>query len=139
MKKATYKKIALVISVILIAAFLVSACDSPDPRITTAYYYQAGGPFATNISDENNPRLQIRCTIVFEVVDERAIEELDEVVFKVRNSVLAVLGELTLEEITVRRDLDVISQRLVDRVNEDLPTTYELFLRAYFTDFSLGQ
>jgi len=139
MKKATLKKIAVVIPVLLIAVFLVSACDSPEPRIATTHYYQAGGPFATNISDENNPRLQIRCTIVFEVVDERAIEELDEVVFKVRNSVLSVLGELTLEEITVHRDLDEIAQRLVDKINEDLPTTYELFLRAYFTDFALGQ
>jgi len=139
MKKAALKKLAIVISIVLVAVFLVAACDSPEPRIATSYYFTTGAPFSTNINDEQNPRLQVRCNIVFEVVDERAIEELDNVVFKVRNSVLSVLGELTIAEITTHRDLDAISQRLVDRINEDLPTTYELFLRAYFTEFALGQ
>ena len=142
MKKTILKRLAIVIPVILITMFLISACDSPDPRIAAAHYFSAGGQFQTNVTvldkDGNpDPRRQIRCTIVFEVVDEQAVAELEEVTFKVRNSVLAVLGELTLEEITVNRDLDAISQRLVDRINEDLPTTYELFLRAFFTDFAL--
>ena len=137
MKKKTLNKLALVLSLILIATFLISACDSPEPRIPASYYFIPGGPFSTNVNDDD-PRRQIRCTIVFEVVDERAIAELDDVVFKVRNSVLAVLGELTIPEITTDRDLEDISQRLVDRINEDLPTTYELFLRAYFTDFALA-
>ena len=139
MKKATYKKLAIVISIILIAVFVIAACDSPEPRIATTHYYSAGGPFSTNISDEANPRLQVRCTIVFEVIDEKAIEELDQVVFKVRSSVLSVLGELTISDITINRDFDALSQRLVDKLNEDIPSTYELFVRAYFTDFSLGQ
>ena len=138
MKKASLKRLAIVISVVLIATFVISACDSPEPRITTTYYFTAGGPFSTNINDADNPRLQIRCTIVFEVVDERAIEELDQVVFKVRSSVLSVLGELTIADITVNRDFDSLSDRLVHRINEDIPATESLFKRAYFTDFSLG-
>ena len=136
MKKASINKLALVISVILIAMFLISACDSEDPRILSSFYYTPGGPFSTNVNDED-PRRRIRCTIVFEVVDERAIEELEDVTFKVRSSVLAVLGELTIPEITTHRDFDDISQRLIDRINEDLPTDYELFKKAYFTDFAL--
>jgi len=138
MNKATYKKIAIIMSVILIAVFLVSACDSPEPRIATTHYFTAGGPFSTNINDADNPRLQIRCTIVFEVIDEQAIEELDQVVFKVRSSVLSVLGELTIADITTNRNFDRLSDRLIDRLNEDIPSSYSLFERAYFTDFSLG-
>jgi len=138
MKKTSFKRLAIVISVILIAMFVISACDSPEPRIATTHYYSAGGPFSTNINDAENPRLQIRCSIVFEVIDEQAIAELDQVVFKVRSSVLAVLGELTIADITTHRDFDSLSERLIDRLNEDIPSTYELFLRAYFTDFSLG-
>jgi len=136
MKKTIFKRLAIVIPVILIAVFLISACDSPEPRIPAAHYFTPGGQFQTNVNDED-PRRQIRCTIVFEVVDEQAIVELEDVTFKVRNSVLSVLGELTIPEITTHRDLDAISQRLVDRINEDLPSSYELFLRAYFTDFAL--
>ena len=136
MKKVSVNKLALVISVILIALFLISACDSPEPRILSTYYYTPGGPFVTNVNDED-PRRRIRCTIIFEVVDEQAVVELEDVTFKVRSSVLAVLGELTIAEITTHRDFDDISTRLIERINEDLPTEYELFKKAYFTDFGL--
>jgi len=136
MKKASKNKLALILSVILIAIFLISACDAPYQRIQDSYYFSPGGPFSTNVNDED-PRRRIRCSIIFEVVDERAIEELDEVSFIVRNSVIAVLGELTIPEITTHRDLDDISQRLIDRINFDLNAPYNLFLWAYFTDFAL--
>ena len=136
MKKATFNKLALIISVVLIATFLISACDSPEPRVPEAFFFSPGGPFSTNVNDED-PRRRIRCSIVFEVVDERAIEELEEVSFVVRSSVLAVLGDLTIPEITTNRNQDNIAQKLVDRVNEDLQTPYELIIWAYFTDFAL--
>ena len=136
MKKATISKIALIVSLILVAAFLVSACDAPEPRIRTAFYYTPGGPFQTNVNDED-PRRQIKCTIIFEVVDEKAVEELEGVTFKVRSAVLSVLGELTIPEITTRRNFEDLSQRLIDRINEELPTDEILFKKAYFTDFAL--
>ena len=142
MKNTTLRRLTLIISILLIATFLVSACGEPYLRIPQAYYFSPGGPFSTNITvmdrDGNpDPRRQIRCTIVFEVIDEDAIEELDEVVFIIRNAVLQVLGELTIEEVTVNRDLDSISQRLVDRINEEISSYYDLVVWAYFTDFAL--
>ena len=136
MKKAVLNKLAIIISVVLIATFLISACDSPEPRVPDAYFFSPGGPFSTNVNDED-PRRRIRCSIVFEVVDERAVEELEEVSFIVRSSVLAVLGDLTIPEITTNRNQDDIAQKLVDRINEDLQLPYELFIWAYFTDFAL--
>jgi len=136
MNKATIRKLAVIVSLVLVAAFLVSACDAPEPRIRTSFYYTPGGPFQTNVNDED-PRRQIRCTIIFEVVDEQAIEDLEGVTFKVRSSVLSVLGELTIPEITTHRDFEDISQRLIDRINEELPTDEILFKKAYFTDFAL--
>ena len=136
MNKATIRKLAVIVSLVLVAAFLVSACDAPEPRIRTSFYYTPGGPFQTNVNDED-PRRQIRCTIIFEVVDEQAIEDLEGVTFKVRSSVLSVLGELTIPEITTHRDFEDISQRLIDRINEELPTEEILFKKAYFTDFAL--
>ena len=142
MKKATIGKVAMIISIILIASFMLSACDSAPPRIATSHYFNPGGPFQTNITvidkDGNpDPRRQVRCSLVFEVVDEAAVEELGEVNFVVRNSVLIVIGELTIEEITVNRDLDTIIQRIVDRVNEDVNSNVPLVVWAYFTDFAL--
>ena len=143
MKKAIISKVALVISIVLIAAFLLSACDAPVPRITPSHFFNPGAPFQTNITvvdkDGNpDPRRQIRCAVVFEVFDEAAVEELGEVNFVVRNSVLKVLGELTMDEITVNRDLDDIIHRIVDQVNEDVTSNVDLVVWAYFTEFALN-
>ena len=142
MKKATLSKIAVVISIVLIAAFIISACDSAPPRITPAYYFSPGGPFQTNITafdrdDNPDPRRQLRCALVFEVIDEDAIEELEEVNFIVRNAVLNILGELTIEDVTIHRDMDDLIQRIVDRVNEDIHSYVPLVIWAYFTDFAI--
>ncbi|MDR2589969.1 MAG: flagellar basal body-associated FliL family protein [Oscillospiraceae bacterium] len=136
MKKATFNKLALVVSVILIAVFILSACDSPDPRIPIKYTFNPGGQFSTNVNDED-PRRQIRCTIIFEVVDEAAVDELTENSFVVRSAVLSVLAKLTIPEITTNSNLDAIAERLIEKVNEDLQSTYDLVIGAYFTDFAL--
>ena len=142
MKKAVFRKIIIVTSLILIAVFVVSACDSPDPRITPAYYYSPGGPFQTNIialdrEDNPDPRRQLRCAIVFQVIDEAAIEELEVVNFIIRDAVLQVLGALTMEEITVNRDLALIAEKLVERINEEINSNIDLIVTAYFTDFAI--
>ena len=136
LKKATVNKLALVLSVMLLAALFLSACDSPAQRIPTVYTFNAGGPFATNFNNED-PRRQVRCIVVFEVVDEKAVDELTEHTFVVRNSVLSVLGELTMEELTTHRDLEDISQRLVERVNADVRSNIDLIVGAYFTEFGI--
>ena len=142
MKKATLSKIAVVILIVFIAVFVISACDSPPPRIAHAYYYSPGGPFQTNITafdrdDNPDPRRQLRISIVFEVIDEAAIEELGEVNFIVRNAVLQVMGELTMEEITVYRNLDDLIERFVERINEDIQSNIDMVVWGYFTEFSI--
>jgi len=142
MNKATIRKIAIVVSIVLIAGFVISACDAPPPRITPAYYFSPGGPFQTNITafdrdDNPDPRRQLRCSIVFEVIDEAAIDELMEINFIVRNAVLQVMGELTMDDVTIHRDLDGLIQRMVDRINEDIDSHVDLVLWGYFTDFAI--
>ena len=143
MKKATAKKFLLIISILLVATFIISACDSPPQRIPQSYFFSPGGPFQTNITifdNNDNPdlRRQVRCSLVFEVIDENAIEELTEVNFIIRNAVLQVLGDLRIEDVAGdHRDLDTIIERIVDRVNEDLGSNIPLIVWAYFTDFAI--
>jgi hypothetical protein len=42
-----------------------------------------------------------------------------------------------MEELTTRKDLEAISQRIVDRVNGDLYSYVDLVISAYFTEFAL--
>jgi len=135
MKKTVINKVFFIVSIVLIAVFVLSACDAPVQRIPEKFFFNPG-PFSTNVNDED-PRRQIRCTVVFEVIDEAATEELTSITFIVRNSVLSVLGELTIPEITTHRDLDAIAQRLIDRINEDISSNINLVVAAYFTDFAL--
>jgi len=136
MKKLTPIRLIVVISVVLIASLVLAACDSPEPRIPVVYTFNPGAPFSTNINDDD-VRRQIKCSVIFEVIDEAAIEELAEHGFVIRNAVIAVLGALTMEECTVERDLDEIAQRLVERVNTDVLSHIDLIVGAYFTDFVL--
>ena len=136
MKKTLISRLAAVVALILTAAFLISACDAPAPRVPTRHTFSPGGPFSINVNDED-PRRQIRCSVVFVVVDEAAIAELEQNSFMIRNSVLSVLGEITIAELTTDKDLPDIAQRIVDRVNYDLSSTVDLILGAYFTDIAL--
>ena len=135
-KKTVIGRFIVVIALVLTAAFLISACDAPTPRVPIRHVFSPGGPFSINVNDED-PRRQIRCTIVFVVVDEAAIAELEQSTFVIRNSVLSVLGEVTIPELTTDKDLPDIAQRIVDRVNHDLNSTVDLILGAYFTDIAL--
>ena len=137
MKRAKLKRLIPVISIILLVTFLISACDSAAPRIPVSYAFNPGPAFQTNFNNEEDPRRQVKCQVIFEVIDEAAIEELGEYTYVVRNAVLVVLGELTMHELTTDRDLDDIAQRMVDRVNEDIGSNIDLVVRAYFTDFAL--
>ena len=135
MKKSTFNKLAVVIPVILIAVFLLSACGT-ESRLPQRYFLNPGGPFSTNFNDED-PRRQIRCSVVFVVIDEAAQAELELQTTIIRNSVLSVLGELTMEEATTQRNLEDIAQRIVERANADLGSHIDLIVGAYFTDFAV--
>ena len=138
--KKVFSRFAPIIVIILLSMFVLTiiACDSPDPRIAEVITYNPGGQFVTNFSWEERPNAQIRCSIIFVVVDERAAEELADFNFVIRNAVLSVLGELTIEEITTERDLNSLAERIVLKVNEDLEATMELIKGAYFTEFGLA-
>lgn len=137
MKKATRTRSFLVVPAILTIALLLSACSSEEARLPAAYSYSPGASFATNINDEDIRRV-VRCTVVFEVIDEEATIDLVDYNFIIRDAVLKVLGELTMEELTVDKDLDEIAQRLVDRTNEAIDSKIDFIIGAYFTEFSLS-
>ena len=139
MMKKVFNRLIPILIIILISLSVLTAvaCDSPDPRIAAVVTYNPGGQFTTNFNWPQTPRAQIRCAITFVVLDERAAEELADHNFVIRNSVLSVLGELTINEITEDRDLNGLAERIVEQVNEDLGTQVHLVISAYFTEFGL--
>jgi len=137
-KRTVCGQIASFVALALVALFLLAACEADEPRIIPVATYNPGPQFSTNFNYGEDLRRQVKCTIIFEVVDEAAALELEAFNFAIRNSVLNTLGELTIDEITVERDLVEIGKRIVDRVNADLEATEDLILRAYFTDFSIA-
>ena len=134
-KLARYRLITLIITVLTIV-ILLSACNQ-NARLPETFTYNPGAAFSTNINNED-PRRVLKCTVVFEVIDDAAATELSNFNFVVRNAVITVLGELTIEELTTNRNIQDISQRLVDRVNEAIPSYVDLIVGAYFTEFLLA-
>ena len=137
MKKLMTVRAALFIPALLIVSILLSACNQEAPRLPAVYSHNPGPLFQTNLNDEDHRRV-IRCAVMFEVIDERAQEELSGRNFVVRNAVLSVLGELTMDEVTQNKDLEEISERLVERVNEAIGSYIPLVVGAYFTEFAVS-
>ena len=129
-------KPTLLLAAILVIAFLFSACTAEAPRLPTVFTYNPGSAFTTNVNDDD-PRRLIKCAVVFEVIDEAASEDLVAFNFKIRNAVITVLSGLTVDDLTTNRDLQAISQQLVDKVNEAIYGQVNLVVGAYFTEFTV--
>jgi flagellar basal body-associated protein FliL len=133
---------ALIILVAMLITMLVSACGNdpapPSSRLSSTYIYNPGAQFQTNINAGEDYRRVIRCSIEFKVIDEEAVEDLLAYNPAIRDAVLTVLVGLTLEELTVDRDLAEVSQKLVDQANQAIGGNYNLILGAYFTDFLIA-
>ena len=136
MKKLKHIRPTLLVPAILILAFLFSACAAEVPRLPAPYTYNPGAAFTTNVNDDD-PRRLVKCAVVFEVIDATAIEDLAPYNFVIRNAVITVLSGLTVEDLTTNRDLQEISQKLVDKVNESIYGQINLIVGAYFTEFSV--
>jgi len=138
-KISPIKLILIILSVVVLTAFL-TACgeDEPQTRLPERHVFNPGAIFATNINDDD-PRRVLRASVMFEVLDEMAGEELIAYTDAIRNSVLVVLGSLTREEVTTEKDLVAITERIVTRVNEDIGSNFHipLITGASFTEFIL--
>ena len=137
MKTLKKARIILVIMVLLFVVLLLVACSGKDKRVPKVYTYSPGAAFSTNINDPE-PRRVLKCVVMFEVIDEDAATELTDLNFIIRNAVIAELSNLTLLELTTEKNMDDISQRLVNCVNAVIPSNINLVMRAYFTDFLLS-
>ena len=135
MKKNSPVRLTVLLSLVLIALTLLSACGASEaPRLPAIYTYNPGAAFTSNINDPE-PRKMVKCAVVFEVIDEAAATDLVVYNSVIRNSVLVVLGELTSDELTNDRDLNEIAHRIVEQVNKDLAGRIDIVSAVYFTEF----
>ena len=137
LKKLKKSRVVSLILALLLIASVLSACSGKDARVPKVYTYSPGTAFSTNINDPE-PRRVLKCVVLFEVIDEDAVTELTDLNFIIRNACIAELSSLTMEELTTNRNLPDIAERLVNCVNEVIPSNINLVVRAYFTDFLLS-
>ena len=138
MRKISTIKLILILSSVIMLTLLLTSCgsDTPAQRLPDRHVFNPGAVFATNINHDD-PRSVLRCAIMFEVLDERAGEELLNFADTIRNAVLTVMGELTMAEVTTEKNLDDIASRIVERVNAAIGGPYTLIIGASFTEFVL--
>jgi len=139
MMKVGRLRLAILIPAALIMAMLVSACGQQGAvvRLPQAFTYNPGANFQTNITADT-PNKVVRCSVVFQVIDEAAIEELDSYNAAIRNATLIVLSNLTEDELIPSRDLEEIAARIVEQVNDAVGSHINLIVGAYFTEFVLA-
>ena len=130
MKKNTIIIIICVIAVAVGAVYYFTRPVETDKQ----YYYATGDAFVTNVLDSSK---LIKTTVVLGLSRD-AGDELDEKIAVVRDCVLNVLRNQTVEQYE-RGDLqDLLSAAIVERLNELFPAQQgeaPLFVKAYFSDF----
>ncbi len=125
--------IIIIVAVILVAAGAVYYFTRPVDT-NKQYYYSAGDAFVTNVIDSD--RL-IKTTVVLGLSQDVG-DELDEKNAKVRDCVLYVLRNQTVEQYQQGDLQDQLSDAIVGRLNEIFPAhegEAPLFVKAYFSDF----
>ena len=138
MKKVGRARFTILIPAALLMAVLMSACAPPvQSRVPQTYTYNPGTNFQTNITAAK-PDKVVRCSVVFKVIDEAAIGELDTYNAAIRNAKLIVLSNLTEEDLLPKRDLEEIALRIVEQVNSAIDSNINLVIGAYFTEFVLA-
>ena len=107
--------------------------NSSNEPIVKLFKYDPGESFRINLAGDGDTLSVLMCKVVFEVSDEEALRVLDKSDFKIRAAVNKELGKLTEADVTINKDLDGLSARLVKAVNEELDLT--IFEKAYITEF----
>jgi len=129
-------KKTLLFAILIVTLLSLAACNAQEARLPKLHSYNPGTAFTTNLNVDDIKRV-VNCSIVFEVIDEAAVEEMTEYNFVVRDAVLKVLGSLTMNEVTQYRDLDAIALRIVEEVNAALGGRVDIVADAYFVTFQV--
>lgn len=96
----------------------------------TCAVFNTGTPFITNIKDN---RSILKCDIYIEVNDKDAAEQLKKEIPKIRDRIILILRDLTIEDIE-RQD---IQEELKNHIQSDLQETLGIqnISNIYFNEF----
>ncbi len=124
--------------IILAAVFVVAAVAvyyfTRPVDTSKQYYYSTGDAFVTNVIDSDK---LIKTTVVLGLSQDIG-DELDAKSAQVRDCVLYVLRNQTVEQYQMGDLQDQLSDAIVARLNETFPPEEgeaPLFAKAYFSDF----
>ncbi|MCL2084220.1 MAG: flagellar basal body-associated FliL family protein [Oscillospiraceae bacterium] len=126
--------VALMCSAALMAA-LMAACGG-DVEVKL-FAYDPGEAFVTNFAEPDAKKM-LKCAVMFEITDQKAVESLVERNYIIRDAVIKELSRLTTEDATVYKDLDALGVRLVEAVNAALGLPDPIFHGAYFSEFTVA-
>ncbi|MEA4970125.1 MAG: flagellar basal body-associated FliL family protein [Candidatus Pelethousia sp.] len=125
--------IIILIVVLVVAAGAVYYFTRPVDT-SKQYYYSTGDAFVTNVLDSDK---LIKTTVVLGLSQDIG-NDLNEKSAKVRDCVLYVLRNQTVEQYQKGDLQDQLSDAIVGRLNEVFPPKEgeaPLFVKAYFSDF----
>lgn len=124
-------KLAAIFTICVFSLTLFAACSKETgDEPPTLYAFDTGDAFTTNIKDSKK---MLKCQVVFQLNDEKAVTEFTEQNYIVRDAVNKVLLGLTEDEVLNNADLDALGAKLTEAANAALNTTH--FYSAKFTTF----
>lgn len=128
------KNLIIIIAVVIVVAAGAVYYFTRPVDTSKQYYYSTGDAFVTNVIDSDK---LIKTTVVLGLSRDIG-DELDEKSAMVRDGVLYVLRNQTVEQYQQGDLQGQLSDAIVERLNEVFPAQEgeaPLFVRAYFSDF----
>ena len=135
------KVLIIVIAVVVVAGaalyfFVFSGSDEEKPEVRVEY--SPGEFFTTNVQvGGGTPRL-LKAGIILVVNAEGMEEMLTNENARIRDTIIFILRNLTVDEINAPGEQEPLRQRIIDTLNERLELEEKKFVGVLFVDFVMA-
>ncbi len=114
---------------------LLCACGGGETAVKS-FPFALEKPFITNLSDSQKI---LRTEIVLEVTDEALVTSLVEESYKIEDTVISILRELTDKEVAQPGIKDELKTKILDALKAEFGEIGEQISKVYFTTFVVAK
>ena len=136
------KKIIIIIAAVVVVAgvalyfFVFSASDVEKPEVRVEY--SPGDFFTTNVQVPSGAIRLLKVGIVLVVNAEGMEDMLTKENARIRDTIIFILRNLTVDEINAPGEQEPLRQKIIDALNERLNLEVDKFVEVLFNDFVMA-
>ena len=132
------KVLIIVIAIVVVAGaalyfFVFSGSDEEKPEVRVEY--SPGDFFTTNVQVGSGATRLLKAGVVLVVNAEGMEEMLTRENARIRDTIIFILRNLTVDEINAPGNQEPLRERIIDALNEELNLGVDKFVEVLFNEF----